>query len=558
MRSLLNALFLMLISAQFALGQIKVVEAPAANKPIRCMQWEVTDLVYTIKQKFAQPHQQEAFAVLTDEEGVQRIPLFYNGDNQWVFRYSGSTVGTKSFSIQSEIKELNGKKGTIEVLANEKSDRHGGVVLNEDDPRHFYYEDGTSYFNLAFECDWLFALDYGRQGLSKTSYLLDLIAENGFNQVVMNVYAYDVDTNWVADELLQQHPEHNYGAREDIFPFMGTNSNPDYSTLNLEFFKHFDRVISAMHDREIVSHLMIYVWNKLVNWPEPGSDADNMYYDYVIKRYQAFPNLIWDVSKEAASKIAIGKFTNIVQHLEGRIGRTRQLDAYNRMVSVHDYGFCSKHRDIVDFISTQNWKLSLYDHMLDVYKEFPDKPVFNIEHGGYEKSPYNVFPGGYDDAEVCLRRNYLCLFAGTYTTYYWQAAAWTAVIHNPFEQPAGFIKPRFDYFKHMRAFFDQFSFENFEPVTKYNTRSYNLTDYKNGVVLLFLPKEVYNDDVKNQLEEEFDFTQATVQWFNTLTGEYTPEEKLEFKHFYTIWDWRPWRNEADAIMVIRQLKTTKN
>ena len=175
---------------------------------------------------------------------------------------------------------------------------------------------------------------------------------------------------------------------------MGTNSNPDYSTLNLEFFKHFDRVISAMHDREIVSHLMIYVWNKLVNWPEPGSDADNMYYDYVIKRYQAFPNLIWDVSKEAASKIAIGKFTNIVQHLEGRIGRTRQLDAYNRMVSVHDYGFCSKHRDIVDFISTQNWKLSLYDHMLDVYKEFPDKQVFNIEHGGYEKSPYNVFPGG--------------------------------------------------------------------------------------------------------------------------------------------------------------------
>jgi len=29
------------------------------------------------------------------------------------------------------------------------------------------------------------------------------------------------------------------------------------------------------------------------------SAEDNRYFDYVIKRYQAFPNIIWDVSKEA-------------------------------------------------------------------------------------------------------------------------------------------------------------------------------------------------------------------------------------------------------------------
>lgn len=384
--------------------------------------------------------------------------------------------------------------------------------------------------------------------------MLDLISKNGFNQVVMNVYAYDVDTNWVADGLLKKHPEHNYGAREDIFPFLGTNTNPDYSSLNIEFFKHFDRVISAMHDREIVSHLMIYVWNKLVNWPEPGSEADNMYYDYVIKRYQAFPNMIWDVSKEAASKIAVGKFKNIVQHLEERIDRTRELDAYGRLVSVHDYGFCKKHRDKVDFISIQDWKLTIYDHMLDAYNEFPEMPVFCIEHGGYEKSPYNVFPGGYDDAEVCLRRNYLCLFAGAYSTYYWQAAAWTAIIHNPFEQPDDYIVPHFEYLKYLKGLFEKVNYSNFEPIVKYNARSYNLTSYKDGMILLYVPKEVYNDDVKNQLDKEFNYENATKQWFNTLTGEYTNEEKVEFKNYYQIWDWRPWRNEADAILIIRNLR----
>jgi len=75
-----------------------------------------------------------------------------------------------------------------------------------------------------------------------------------------------------------------------------------------------------------------------------------------------------------------------------------------------------------------------------------------------------------------------------------------------------------------------------------------LTNYKDGMILLYVPKEVYNDDVKNQLDKEFNYENASKQWFNTLTGEYTKEEKVEFKNYYQIWDWRPWRNEADAIL----------
>jgi len=554
MKFLLKMIVLTVLFVQSAFGQTKIFNPADLKAPVETAQWEVIDLVYTIKGKIEKPLLKEAFAIFTADDGEQKVPLFYNGDNEWILRYSSATVGDKKFEIQSDVKGLNGKTGKIRVTKNQKPNRHGGIVRKKEDPRHFYYQDGSPYFNMAFECDWLFALDYKEKELSKTDHLLDLIAQNGFTQIVMNVYAFDVDTNWVADKLLASHPEHNYGGRQDIFPFLGSNAHPDYSSLNIDFFKHLDRVMASMHDREIVSHLMIYVWNKLVNWPEPGSEADNMYYDYVIKRFQAFPNIIWDVSKEAASKIAIGKYKNIVQHLEERVGRTRNLDAYDRLVSVHDYGFCKKNRNIVDFISIQDWKLTIYDHMLEAYNEFPEMPVFCIEHGGYEKSPYNVFPGGYDDAEVCLRRNYLCLFAGTYSTYYWQAAAWTAIVHNPFEQPDDYIRPHFEYFKYLTSFFDKLNYSNFEPVVKYNARSYNLTNYKDGMILLYVPKEVYNDDVKNQLEKEFNYENATRQWFNTLTGEYTKEEKLEFKNFYQIWDWRPWRNEADAILIIRDLR----
>lgn len=554
MNRLLSAFFITVFFIQSSAGQIKVWNSPKSNKTIKSAQWEVNDLIYRTKKIVNNPYTKKVFAVVKSKTGEQRVPLFYNGNKEWVFRYSSSTVGKKSFVIESEIRDLNGKRGKFVFTENKKNNRYGGIVKNENDKRHFYYEDGSHYFNLAFECDWLFALDYGEKTISKTEHLLGLINENGFNQVVMNVYAYDPDVNWVKDSRLKENPQHDYGAREDIFPFLGSNSKPDYSALNIDFFKHFDKVISEMHNKEIVSHLMIYVWNKRVSWPEAGSRADNMYYDHVIKRYQAFPNIIWDVSKEAASKIAVGQNKNIVEHLEERIERTRNLDAFNRLLSVHDYGFCRKHKDDVDFISTQDWKLSLYESMQKVYNLFPDKPVFNIEHGGYEESPYNVFPGGYSNAEACLKRNYLCLFAGVYTTYYWQAASWNAIIHNPFEQPEGFKKPHFDYFKHMRKLFDKVNFEKFVPVTKYNPRSFTLVNNEEGVIMQYMPKEVHSDDIKRHLDNEFDYENATTQWFNTITGKFTKEEKLVFEHKYGFWDYRPFRNEADAILIIRNLK----
>ena len=247
-----------------------------------------------------------------------------------------------------------------------------------------------------------------------------------------------------------------------------------------------------------------------------------------------------------------------MDHIAERIIRTKKLDAYNRLVSVHAYSFCRNHRDLVDFISIQHWRFPLYQFMLDAYNEFPDKPVFNIEHGGYEESPYAIFPGAYTNAEACLQRNYMCLFAGTYTTYYWQGAAWNAIIHNPFEQPEGWYKPRFEYFKHMRSLFDSVGFEHCKPTPKYNSSGYNLTNYKEGIILMYTPKESHYINIKGQIEKEFNYENATQQWFNTLTGKFTDEVKLEFVNTYGFWDWRPWRMEADAILIIRNLRSKGN
>ncbi|WP_448248948.1 apiosidase-like domain-containing protein [Thalassotalea agariperforans] len=534
---MLHRLFLITLLLLSTQSLAAISQHNFSAQPISIEQWQVADIILKSHKPIAKPFEQEIFAHF---ENQQRIPLFYNGDNQWVLRYSNAKTGSFSYQIKSEIPELNTLTGTIKVNKNTKQNRHGAITLNKANPQHFYYESGKPYFSLAFEADWLFALDYNLAELKKTNHLLDLVKNNGFNQVVTTLYSYDV--YWEKDPKLKQHPEFEYGAREDIFPFLGSNTTPDFSSLNLEFFQHYDHVMSAMHDREIVNHLMIYVWNKMVNWPELGSPEDNRYFDYIIKRYQAFPNIIWDISKEALF------YKNTTKnYIADRVDRARELDSFNRLVTVHDYGFCAQHPHKVDFISTQDWKHTIYSKMLEVRSKFPTHPIVNIEHGGYEYSPIRVFPGAYENAEVALRRNYMSLFAGVYNTYYWQGTSWNVVIHNPFEQDESFTKPKFHYFSIMKQLMDKYPFSEFTPNPNQNSSGYNLTDHKTGTVLLYIPKENYSIAL-GFLTKNGD--KYRYQWLNTLTGEI--KEKGIIKDQFSFYQ-SPWREQADTILIATKI-----
>ncbi|CAN5555961.1 hypothetical protein BH23BAC1_BH23BAC1_46300 [soil metagenome] len=235
----------------------------------------------------------------------------------------------------------------------------------------------------------------------------------------------------------------------------------------MDFFQHFDRVIQHLDQQEIIAHIMIYVWNKNVNWPEMNSRKDNMYYDYIIARYQAFPNIIWDVSKEA---LDYGRAD--IPYITERVQRIREQDAYQRLVSVHDYEYCSREPDELDFISIQSWRTHLYSLMMEARNIHKDKPVLNMEHGGYEEGPYISFQGNFISPEVCLIRNYECVFAGVYSSYYWQNTSWNIVIYDPFKEGHDFKPPRFDYYKHLNSLFTQYNYNDFfAPTQKITTNS---------------------------------------------------------------------------------------
>ncbi len=385
-------------------GQIESIRFN--EKEIKIKKFEVADIVFHTKNEIEKHFSLPFTATFKSPKGKElKIHGFYNGERKYIIRFSGNEAGKWTYETHSSVKELNGKKGRVFVGA--ATAKHGAIVIDKENPKKFSYEDGTSYMLRAFEADWLFALDYDNpKGIPKSEHLLGLLAENGINQIITTLYSYDV--RWQKDEKLKNFPEHDYGSRDDIYPFLGTNNKPDFSSLNITFFKSFDRMIGLMHKKDIVAHLMIYVWNKKVKWPKAGSEEDKMFFDYVIKRYQAFPNIIWDIAKEAARRPD-------AHTLEPR-KRVRKLDAFKRLVTVHDYEFCERNINQVDFVSTQDWRNQIYTEMSKNYKSF-NKPILNIEHGGYTKSYYTVFPGDYVSPESCLKRNYLCYFAGVYAKY---------------------------------------------------------------------------------------------------------------------------------------------
>ena len=442
----------------------------AEDGPAEVLKWEVADIPFKASVKKGQdPFAVDFSASFIGPGGeILEIPGFYNGSNEWVIRFSASISGKWDYITHSSVKKLNDKKGSLTILDESNPGQHGGIIIPENNPQHFAYEDGTPYFLMAYECDWLYALDYHNEnGAPKTEHFFDLLAENGCTHMVMNVFAYDV--SWPKDEKLKEHPEHDLGGPEDIFPFLGNNDNPDFSALNTAFFKKLDRTISLMNERGIVSHLMIYVWNKLVNWPAMYSDADNMYFDYVVARYQAFPNILFDISKEA---LTYGRADD--EYILERIERARKLNSYNRLVTVHDFGFCNRYPASVDFISMQSWTSTLYTLTLNTVRKYSTTPVFNIEHGGYEESPYLVWTGDFNNAEVCLRRNYMILFGGGYSTYYWQGCSWNVLIPDPFQQPENYIKPHFDYYRHLTDFFNRHNYAEFKPAPEKNASGYDV------------------------------------------------------------------------------------
>jgi hypothetical protein len=363
----------------------------------------------------------------TGPGGVQLVvPGFYDGGNTWIIRFSPTAVGHWSMRTSSPAAALNGRLETnIECSANTNPAVHGGLLVDPVNRHHFLYEDGTRYFLMGYEADWLWAVDMKDPDRKVMRHLIDQIASRGFNHLIVNVFAYD--TSWSKGKM----NEWDYGPPE-MFAFGGSNEKPDYSRLNPAFFKVYDGMMQALQDKGIVAHLMFKVYNKMVNWPPPGSENEQRYFRYVTARYQAFCNVVWDFSKESYNepdKKLQKRLTDLI----------RSTDGYHRLTTAHDndiYDWNPGLNSNLDFRTDQehkDWK-----EMLIFDRELRQWPVVNSELY-YERGVDDLpsYPIKQDWQEM-VRGAYEVYLSGGYFVYYYDNTAWDVVKPDP--EPPGALR----------------------------------------------------------------------------------------------------------------------
>ena len=410
------------------------------------------------------PFDVELAGDFTGPGGVRlSVPGFYDGNGVWKIRFSPTLLGTWSLRTRSSVPALDGRTETgIECQPNQRAAIHGGLRVDPLYPHHFVYEDGTRYFLMGYEADFLWAIDMNDPERRVMHKLIDMIAARGFNHVLVNVYAHD--TAWAPGKSCQW----DYGPPE-MYAWEGSNEKPDHSRLNTKFFQLYDGMMSALRDKGIVAHIMFKVYNKQVHWPPPGSVDEERYFKYVTARYQGYSNVVWDFSKES--------YKESDKTLQKRlIDLIRYHDAYHRLVTAHDndvYDWNPELNTDTDFRTDQqhtSWAEAVaFDRALRNW------PVIEAETGGYERGVEDLpsYTSKQDWQDV-LRRAYLTYLAGGYGVYYYNNTAWDVVKPEP--EPPGAAR-----FQQLKETLSELPYWRMEPANQLAI----------GGLCLAIPGEVY-------------------------------------------------------------------
>jgi hypothetical protein len=280
---------------------------------------------------------------------------------------------------------------------------------------------------------------------------LDRLAAQGFNHILVNVFAYD--TGWRAGKT----GDDDYGP-PPLSPWAGAIDAPQHDQLNLAFWQHYDRIVRELAARGLNAHIMLKVYNKKVRWPERGTPADDLYFRTIAARYAAFPNLVRDFSKEAHNEKDLA-------YMQGRMRFMRENDPYRHLATVHDddaNNDAGAWDELTDFRTDRQH--SKFREKILAQRTRRAGPVANVEFG-YEQGPLGPEDKTYRSAqpsEEFVTRAWEVAMAGGYTAYYYTYTAWDVI--RPDDQPKGYT-----YFKLLRAFFETTRYWEMAPAGRWSS-----------------------------------------------------------------------------------------
>ncbi len=309
-----------------------------------------------------------AEVVITEPDGqTQRmVPLFWDGDATWKFRFSPDRPGLWAWAVKSKDKGLDGQSGRFEVVA---SDRKGSIRPMKGFPLHFERQDGSPFWFMG-DTAWALYTDSAEEKFDRAQafrYIAERAAQ-GFNVLHSMLLS---EAGW------------------------GNAGGPPFSDLAAEkinpaYWQEVDTRLAFANSKGMVCGLALawgdkrkaepYAWRKF-----PSVEARKRYARYVAARYSAY-DVYFIVSGEWHAEVR----TRPAPEAEVRkeffeIGDVvKAADPHGRMIAIHPMTAGGSVREFnesgwMSFGDYQQNYTDLHARILES-RRF-NKPVVNSEYG---------------------------------------------------------------------------------------------------------------------------------------------------------------------------------
>ncbi len=419
-------------------SRVSALAVPRAALDGTVKKWQPNDLVFTSTNAPADAITTRLAAKFTGPGGaVITVPGFFSEANTWTVRFSATREGTWTYETTSSDAQLNGKTGSLTCVANTDANARGFIQIDPSSPYHFVWENGDRHFKLGYELDWLGQMPQDGTAANRAAVdqLLDMLVANGFTDVLLSSYTDITPSSWKGQSSPLTGGPYDFGPTKQM-PWLGTKSSPQFDTVNPAYWRNFDYAVEALFKRGLIAHLYIRAQsNKYVGGggPYDGTDAQEAAYArYVVARYQAYPNVIFDYQKEAPS-----------------VSQSEQLKRLDVIESADGYSLRLRTAHDGDQITDKVTALPRYDFRTDQfhggnpYAEVLRQrdnlkpggwPVYNAERD-YQRpnSGTGNFSNGSSPAGM-IDGALEHVMAGGYYAYYYEMHAWDLVKYD--EVPA--------------------------------------------------------------------------------------------------------------------------
>ncbi len=285
----------------------------------------VLEIALHSTQPYASPYNDvDVTVTVTGPGGMSfKVPAFWDGENTWKFRFSGSMAGDYTYTTSctnhadSGLDQQSGKITVQETPSTNPLRLHGRLRVSAD-RRHFEHEDGTPFLwvgdtwwmGLTTRLDW-------PQGFKTLT--ADRVAK-GFSVVQI-----------IAGPLPDMDAWDVRGKNEAGFPF-----TEGFESVNPAYFDHADLKIGHLVDAGLVP-CIVGMWGYYL--PQIGVEKIQRFWRYLVARYGAYP-VMWCIAgegtmpyylsgtKEADAELQKKGWTEVMRSV-------RELDGYHNPIGIH-------------------------------------------------------------------------------------------------------------------------------------------------------------------------------------------------------------------------------